>query len=253
MAKNEPAVVEEEVAEVTEETTPEVTPETTPETTSETVENEEETEETPEVEEETPEEKPPSRRESLRIQQLLSKIKQQHPAPSEPKALNYRESLNADDEVINQLENDRRNYGKSLYDEGLRQAQSMQFHTRLDIDAPKVEAKYPQLDKTSDKFDPAVADAINTQYLYLTGYDAKTDTAANPNIRYSDYVEATMELIERAAGRKVAQSSKNIAKQTAVTGLRPDGSSAKRLDLNKAPEDMSEEELKAVISQGLPK
>jgi len=60
-----------------------------------------------------------------------------------------------------------------------------------------------------------------------------------------------MELADRTAATKTQKSAKNIAKQAAQTGLRPDGSKAKRLDLSKAPEQMSDEELDAFISSKL--
>ena len=210
--------------------------------------------ETPEAEAE--EEKPPSRREQLRIQQLLTKLKDKDTKSEVPggvEALDYATALNADPEVVEQLQADRKRYGEELYQRGLQQANSMQFHTRLEIDAPKVEAKYAQLNKESDQFDPAIADALNSAYLQLVGYDERTDTVQNPNIRYADYIEAQFELANALASEKTARTTKNIAKQAAATGLRPDGSTAKRLNLDKAPEDMTVEELQAKIAQSLPK
>jgi hypothetical protein len=62
-----------------------------------------------------------------------------------------------------------------------------------------------------------------------------------------------MELVEEIAGQKNAQSVKNIVKQAAATGLRPDGSSAKRLNLNQSEKTMTLEELYAAIGQKPPK
>ena len=62
-----------------------------------------------------------------------------------------------------------------------------------------------------------------------------------------------MELVEEIAGQKNAQTVKNVTKQAAQTGLRPDGSSAPRMNLNKAPQDMTMEELYASIGQKPPK
>lgn len=245
---NEEEVVEEQPTETSETEEPEVAEEATEEI--EEAEEPEEAEAEPEPE---PEEKPPSRRESLRIQQLIQKMKQnpQQPQYTPPQGMDYAETLEADPETVQQLEADRQAYGQAYYDQGARLAESNLFHTRLEIDAPKVEAKYPQLDKNSPQFDPAVADAVNNWYLSTTGYDPQTNTVQNANVRYSEFVEGIMELAERAAGEKVARSSKNIAKQAASTGLRPDGSSAKTLDLNKAPEDMTNEELNAFINSRL--
>lgn len=231
---------------------------------AETTEPEVEAEEAPEetTEEETPEEKPPSRRETLRIQQLLGKYgpPPERPAPSQPSSQLDYQNLEADPELIQQLEADRQATGQAQYNAGLEQAKSIQFHTRLEIDAPRVEAKYNFLD-TSDKehFDPVRANAMNTLYLQATGYDAGDasrgipESVQNPNIRYKDFVEAQMEFAEALLADKQVQTSKNIVKQTAQTGLRPDGSSAKRMNLNQAPQSMTMEELYAAIGQKPPK
>lgn len=201
--------------------------------------------------EEEPEEKPPSRRESLRIQQLLSKLKEPQAENKVEGGLDYSKSLDADPEVVAQLEADRKAVAQAEYQKGLDQAKSIQFHTRLEIDAPKVENKYPQLNKESDQFDPVIADALNNHYLHLVGYDQATDRVQNPNLRYADFIEAQFELAGALATEKITKTSQNIAKQAAQSGLRPDGSATK-LNLNKAPEEMSDEELDAVLKT-LPK
>lgn len=236
------------------------TPEETPEAPSEEPEEPEAPAEEPEVPEEAPEEEPkPSRRESLRIQKLISNLKQTRTdAPQEPKtdkAVDYREMIDAPDEVYDKLSKTTEEYGDRRYQEGSSQAaeiaKSTLFHTRLEIDAPKVEGKYKQLDKTSSEFNPAVADAVNTWYLNMVGYDAATDTVQNTDVRYSEFVEGFFELVNETAGEKNLQTQKNVVKQAAATGLRPDGSQAKRMNLNQAPGSMSDEELDAVIAQAL--
>lgn len=203
-----------------------------------------------EVENDTPQ---PSRRENLRIQQLIERMKQT-PQTQSPQAqgLDYRTELNADDEIYQKLEQDRQSYGNNLYQEGIKRAESIQFHTRLEIDAPKIASKYKQLDQTSPEFNPAVANAINEWYLSTAGYDPKNDVVQNANVRYADFVEGIMEMADEIAGQKVQSATKNIAKQAATTGIRPDGSKTKRLNLDQAPQDMTDEELNAVISQMLP-
>lgn len=215
-----------------------------------------------ETAEEETEEKPPSRRETLRIQQLLGKYgpPPERPQPSQSSSQLDYQQLEADPELIKQLEDDRKATGQAQYNAGLEQAKSIQFHTRLEIDAPRVEAKYNFLD-TSDKehFDPVRANAMNTLYLQATGYDAGDpergvpESVQNPNIRYKDFVEAQMEFAEALLADKQVQTSKNIVKQTAQTGLRPDGSSAKRLNLNQSEKTMNLEELYAAIGQKPPK
>jgi len=199
---------------------------------------------------EEPEEQPPSRREQLRIQKLLQKYgdpRQPTSQPSRRDALDYDTALDADPEVIRQLEADRQAEGISQYNEGLKRAEFLNWHTSLKIDAPNIEKKFPILDESSPEFHPAVANAINSWYTNMSGFDPETATVSNPNISYADFVEGFMELVQETAGEKNAQSVQNIAKQAASTGLRPDGSSAKRLNLNRPAEEMTDEELYASI------
>lgn len=220
-------------------------------------EEEAEEPETPEEEEEDPEEAlKPSRREQLRIQKVLSKLKESKPAqvaPTVPEgALDYDKDLEADPELIAKLKADREATNRAMYQQGAEQAKSIQFHTRLEIDAPRAEAKYPQLDKESDQFNPQLANAINTMYLEQVGYDQEADTVKTANLRYLPYVESIFELADEIAGVKTQDAVKNVAKQKAKTGLRPDGTSGKRLNLNKIPQAMTDEELDAIIAQAVP-
>lgn len=215
----------------------------------------EEEPQTEEVEPPAPEERPPSRRESLRIAKLVKdelSRRQTEPQFTPPKGLDYGQALDADPETIRQLEADRLAYAKQAQAQTQAQLGSMQFHTRLELDAPKIEAKYPKLNAQAPEFNPVMADAINNWYLASVGYDTTTGTVQNPNVRYSDFVEGIMELADEIAGDKVTRTTQNIARQAANTGLRPDGGSSKRLNLNKAPENMSDEELDAVIALGIP-
>lgn len=202
--------------------------------------------------------KEPSRRESLRIQQVLAKLKEQGRDPQTPvkreDALDYAEELNADPETIKRLQDDRQAAERAQYEAGRRQADSIQFHTRLEIDAPRVEAKFPFLDTTNkETFNPVAADAMNRKYLQMVGYNQETDTVMYPNLRYADFVEAEVEFANEIAEQRIATSTKNIAKAAASTGLRPDGSTAKKMNLNQAPQSMSDEELDAIIAQAIPK
>ena len=101
------------------------------------------------------------------------------------------------------------------------------------------------LNPKDNNFHPVLADTINNLYLKMVGFNNKTGLVSNPNIRYKEFVDSYMELGDEIASSKVASTTKNIAKQAANTGLRPDGSSAKRLNLNQPIENMSDAELKA--------
>lgn len=208
-----------------------------------------------EAPEEDPEEEPapPSRREQLRIQQVLEKLKQQ-PQAQPPKAtgLDYGQELDASPELIKQLEADRQSAVNAAYEQNHEVMQTYRWETMVNLDNPQVEAKYPQLDKNSSEFHPALSDSIGQMYFQLSGVKPGpngTYTVANPGMRYKDFVDSFFEVANEAASVKTAATTKNVAKQAAQTGLRPDGSKAKRLNLNQAPESMSDEELKAVIAQ----
>lgn len=217
------------------------------------VDQEDEADDSQEEEAET-EERQPSRREQLRINDLLRKYgrpeEQSQNRASAPQGINYRDMIDADDEVYNQLDNVSRQYGQEQYQMGLKEATKMRFETRLEVDAPRVEAKYPQLDKNSSEFNPAVASSINQMYLSAVGYDEQTGYVANDSIRYAEYVEAMFELVDEAANRKVESTRRNVTRQAGRTGLRPDGSSARtNLDLNKDPSQMSDKELDAAMTK----
>jgi len=256
-------VVEEVVADEPQvETSEEVT--TQPETEAPVAE---EVEQAPAEEETTVEEteKPPSRREQLRIQQLLQKYgppperPTQQQAPSKQvDALDYRTALNADDEVVQTLESDRQAYGKSQYEQGesqaLKQVNTVKWETLLNIDAPQVESKYPVLNPNDkEHFHPALADTMSRLYFNTVGYDPNTGFVDKPNVRWSEFVESYMEFAEEIASTKNQETVKNVTKQAAQTGLRPDGSSAPRMNLNKAPQDMTIDELYASLGQKPPK
>lgn len=238
--------------------------ETPEETVEETQQEETEAEEVEETKEETPEEKPPSRRETLRINDLLRKYGQptERPKPSQPirqDALDYRTALDADPEVVQQLETDRQTVSDAAYLEGLKQSEVKEWKRDLKYEAPVVEEKFPFLNPNDPvNFKPAAADAMNQKYLRFIGYQAGDpqrgvpESILYPDVSYREFVEGEMEFVDELASRKVAETTKNIAKQAAQTSLRPDGSSAKRLNLNQNPSDMTMEELYATLGQKPP-
>jgi hypothetical protein len=204
----------------------------------------------------TEDDKKPSRREQMRIRDILNKYGEPSKPAEKPKvedALDYEKSLEADAETIKKLQDDRQKVSDQSYDRGLEQAKSIQFMTRLEIDAPRVEAKYPQLDKNSDDFKPDAANDVNMLYLALSGFDPETKQVQNADVRYSNFVDTIFTLVEDLATQKAQEVTKHIKSQAAKTGLRPDGSSSKKLNLNKAPEQMTDEELDAYLDQAIPK
>lgn len=198
--------------------------------------------------ENTPEETPPSNRLLTRAQKLLEKYGPPEPRTPQPNtdALDYEQALDADPAVIKQLTDDRQRTQESYFNEGLKKAEAIEFKTNIRLDLPLVQEKMKQLD-------PRDAEALDKEYLYTVGFDPQTGYVQNPNIGYAEFIEAKIEMAERLAASMSAATASNIAKQAAATGLRPDGSSAKRLNLNQAPENMSIEELYAKIGQKPPK
>lgn len=255
MAKDDKPVEEpEEVEDVKEESPPVETPEEPKEAEEEP---QEEAPEEPKAEEpEEVEEKPPSRREQLRVQDLLKKYGPP-PERTPQKGPDFRDKVQADEDVYKTLEETAQDYGQTQYQQGIAQANTAGWRAMLSLEDRQVRKEYPFLDpKDKENFHPAIADAISRKYLQDIGYDPGDlqrgipETVANP-ISYYDWVDAQVELADELAAQRVERTTENIAKQAAQTGLRPDGSSAKSLNLNKNPEDMTDEELQAVISQSL--
>lgn len=229
--------------------------------TPEELEVEEEPEDAPE-EEEVEEEPPKSRRlqkreaqleEKLKIHDLMDQLKQRSAPQQQPQGLNYGEQLNADPETVQQLEADRQTFGEQSYNQGLQEARSIEWKMGVKMEAPQVFQEYPYMNPKSSEYDPAIAQSLDQEYLWMSQFDPDTGVAHNPGISYSRFVEARHQQANRIAGERIQRSTKNIARQSAMTGLRPDGGTSKRLDLTKAPGDMSLEELYAVTGAAGPK
>jgi len=224
----------------------------------------------PVEEEPQPEERQVSRREQLRINDLLKKYgdpwtnvpEQTAPAPAQ-KPSDFIQNLDADPEVIQQLEGERQAAKDIAYQQAAQAvAQDMEYklwNRELKSETPTVYKEYLFLDPQSPEFKPAAADAMNQKYLRFVGFNPGDATnGVKPSVQYSDltyreFVASEMEFVDELASRKAAESQKNIVTQAAQTAIRPDGSQAKRLNLNQAPQDMSIEELYAAIGQKLPK
>lgn len=196
---------------------------------------------------------PMSRRKQHRIEQLLNKldypVRPVEQAKNEPsQRIDYEQQLEADPEVIRQLEADRKAAADIAYELGQQESNArleyQQFYNNIRFDLPVVKDKL-------DKLDPDDVRAIDLEYMKLTGADPSTMTVRHPDIGYADFVEARIEQAERLAASMNAQTVKNVTKQAAATGLRPDGSSAKRLNLNQSASQMTDEELLA-ITGGVP-
>lgn len=172
--------------------------------------------------------------EELKLNKILDRIQQgKRPASKreEVEAMDYRQTIDAPDEVYNSLSKDREQYGERRYSEGLEQAKAIEFRTNLKLDLPLVKDKL-------DRLDAVDAELLDREYLKLVGFDPKTGFVVNSEIGYADYIEARVEQAERLAARLNVQSQKNIAKQAAQTGIRPDGGAHKGLQI-KNPGDIA--------------
>ena len=210
-----------------------------------------------EGEEEAPE-KPLSRREQLRVQDLLRKYGPPK-APSQEPTPDFRETVQTDDETYKLLEDTAQQYAQSRESQVLAQAETKIWRRFLATEDSQVRAKYPELDGANkEKFHPALADAINQRYLRFIGWQPGDptrgipETVHHPDASYAEFVEAEMEYINEAASLKAANTTKNIAQQAAMTGLRPDGSSARPMDLSKHPSQMTDDELEAAVVASMP-
>lgn len=255
MAKDDKPI--EEVKEIPE---PEEKESPEPEAPEEAEVVEEETPEELEPEVETPEEeKPPSRREQLRVQQLLERYGPPPKRPEQSTGLDYSQ-LDAEPEVIKQLEDDRRAVSDEAYQQGISRVETIGWRNTLKLEAPLVEEKFTFLNpRDKENFHPAAADAMNAKYLRFIGYNPgdpekgiPESVMSNPP-SYRDFVESEMEFVDELATQKVANTTKNIARQAATTGLRPDGGTAKRMNFNQSPQQMDDETLKAYVEQAIPK
>lgn len=165
--------------------------------------------------------------EELKLNKILDRI-QQTKQPSrreEAKPMDYRTAIDAPDEVYDSLSQDRQSYGDQRYNEGLEQAKASEFRLNIKLDLPIVKEQL-------DKLDPADAAALDREYLVMTGFDPSTGFVKNPDVGYADFIEARIEQAERLAASMNIKSQRNIAKQAAQTGIRPDGGAHKGLQIS---------------------
>lgn len=171
--------------------------------------------------------------EELKLTKILDRIQQtKQPAKrEEARPMDYREAIDAPDEVYQSLDQDRQTYGEQRYNEGLEQAKAIEFRTNIKLDLPLVKEKL-------DKLDPVDAEALDREYLQLVGFNPQTGFVRNSDIGYADFIDARIEQAERLAARLAMKSQRNIAKQAAQTGIRPDGGAHKGLQIN-SPQDIA--------------
>lgn len=193
----------------------------------------------------------------LGMNKILDRIQSVRDTPSQRQTANpldYRQAIDAPDEVYEQLASDRDAFGQSQYQQGQNDALRV---SRLDKWELGAKIDYPIVADKLSKLAPEDVDVLNREYMQFSGVryseDGTIQDVANPNISYADFVNARIEQAERLAMRMNLNTQKNVARQAANTGLRPDGTSAKPLNLNKAPQDMTDAELDAFLKRAIPK
>lgn len=207
--------------------------------------SDESTDDTKEVEDEEDEGSDLSPRQARRVEQLEKKAEElkltkildriqgvkSSPRRETERPLDYKEAIDAPDEVYETLNKDRDAYGTRQREEGrnegLEQVKSMEWRTNIKLDLPLIKDRMSSLH-------PDDAAAIDREYLLYSGYDAKTGLVQNPNIGYADFIEARIEQAERLAANIAVKSQKNIVKQAAQTGIRPDGGGRKAKTISSA-------------------
>jgi hypothetical protein len=134
----------------------------------------------------------------------------------ESKPLNYRDVIEADDELFGVLEKDRETAVANERASVNQALLTSEWRTNIKLDLPLVKERL-------DKLDPADAEALDREYLLISQFDGKTGNVGRNDIGYADFIEARVEQAERLASNMNLRSQKQIAKQAANTGVRPDG------------------------------
>jgi hypothetical protein len=182
---------------------------------------------------EAPEEPTVSRREDRRVKNLIEKLQstgselRQAKQQQQYKPLDYNEG----EYDVDQLRADRDQFANQRYEEGQSTAIDLyrqeRWQEKLEADEALVASKNPVLDRNSDKFDPDTTSIVNETYLATIGFDKKTGKVANPNLRYTDFVDGFLYAVERVADSRTADTTTEVAKQVSKAGVRPTASTKK--------------------------
>jgi hypothetical protein len=241
------AAATEEAEDKAEETKDEETEESEDSEESEAEETEEQSEE--ESEEDEPE---PSPRQNKAIERLTKKLAEASKQNRQPELTQKeKQMIDEGDYTTEELNEKFSKYGDQRYSEALMQAQqSLGFQTRLEIDAPKVAQKYEILNRNSEKYDPGQTALVGELYLRTVGYDENSGLVQRPDVRYEEFVDGIMEMVEIASAARNANSQRNVAKAAARTGVRPSGE-AKKSYSGSDPRKMSDAQLTSTINDML--
>jgi hypothetical protein len=136
---------------------------------------------------------------------------------------------------LDQIQADRTKYGEAQRQQGIHEAQRAMeplkqqlWAQQLEFDNERVHKMWDILDpQDQDHFDPDFAEEMTKKYLNFIGYRSNPETGDisldRPNVRWTDFVRAEKQNIDRYVQRAQVTSTKNIVKQAAQTGIRPGG------------------------------
>lgn len=201
----------------------------------ETVETTEETEGDAQDTEEEATEEELSPRQQKRVEQLkqskldsiLDRVTQGKTQISTYKPLDYKETIDADPQVIEQLSKDR----SSAVEDAVTQNQE---YIKTELWKRDIKTDLSLVKDKLDRLDPSDARAIDKEYLLYSGYDPETGRVANPTIGYAEFVEAQIDRANKIASNLNVRTQQNVAKQAAQTGLRPTSGASKAIKISSA-------------------
>lgn len=133
-----------------------------------------------------------------------------------------------------QLEDDRNTVANNRFAEGVQtginqgtsQVVKELWADRFDIDSERVTTKWDALNPERDTYNPKLESSLVQKYIQFAGVEKDNKgrvTIQKPNIRFKDFVQAEMQNLEDYAATRNANSTKNVVKQAASTGVRPGG------------------------------
>jgi len=131
--------------------------------------------------------------------------------------------------TVEQLQQDRNQYGDSRFSEGAAlerfYAEQERFNDKLEADNDYILSKpeFAFLDESSDNFDADLAENINDLYLSMAGYDDNSKTFANTGIRYKQFVPMVKSMLDKYATIHNSQSGSTARKTRSTTGVTPTG------------------------------
>lgn len=230
----------------------------------------------PEPSDEDEEPAPPSPRESKRIKSLLEKLgSQQQPTFTPPRVTTQPQQPQGNDPIIpegdytlEEINQRAKEYATKTadqrYQEGLAQAQQLAtqqanvlaFYTDLKLEAPRVNSRYDFMNRESPNYDQARQELVDGMYLRTVGYSQGDPQRGIPasvqrnDISYEDFVDGIMELVGTQAAMEQVESQKQVNKQAAQQGVRPNGSGRKSRSSDN-PREMTDDELDAAIAENL--